>query len=454
MTRSIKTALWVCPLALLVGFSFAGGRKLRQVAAAPIVENTRVTSLPEANIGGLLGLGARQGEGNPAQTFKEVYDYIKQEYVDKVDNDSKLSQGALRSMLASLDDPKTRFLEPEQLKALEEQLNGKYTGIGATVSMIKVKKGNIDYRRLAVVAPAPGGPAATAGAQAGDVITHVDGRWIIAYDPRLELDQIQTKEMSDAEYRKTLKDLTKKITEGVSLPKALEMLAAADGKKVELTIERAGSTAPIKLAMTTATVTSPPVEFKNISDKVSYLRITQFGPAAAAALTEGLKQAGDRSLIIDLRDNPGSPVPADKTLPETARVLLAALTKGGKVGNIVLKGAQRDAITVSGTAAGAPKIAVLVNAGTANVAELVASALKERAGARLIGAKTFGDAILQRLVTLKAGGAMTVTAGKFLTASGADFAGKGLQPDIQIAVAGPSSNDSAVQRAVSALAGA
>ena len=455
MIRPIKTALWVCPLAILIAFSFVGGRKLRQVAASPIVENARVTSLPEAKIGGILGFGARQGDtGNPAKTFQEIYNYIKEEYVDKVESDAKLSHGALRAMLASLDDPKTRYLEPAQLKALEEQLNGKYTGIGATVSVVKAKKGSIEYRRLAVVAPAPGGPAAQAGVHAGDVITHVDGRWIIAYDPRLELDQIQTKEMTDAEYRKTLKDLTKKITEGVSLPKALEMLSAADGKKIELTVERAGSAAPVKLTMTTSTVNVAPVEVKLISDSVAYLRISHFGPSTADPLAEALKQAGSRSLIIDLRDNPGAPVAADRTLPEGAKVLLAAFTKGGKVGNLVSKGNKSDAITVGGTAANAPKIAVLVNGGTANVSELVASALKERAGATLVGGKTFGDAILQRLVTLKGGGAMTVSAGKYLTANGSDFNGKGLTPDVAVAGPAGATDDPAVQRAIRVLAGA
>jgi carboxyl-terminal processing protease len=455
LTRTAKAAVWIVPIALLVGFAFFGGRKLRQVAASPIIENARITSLPEAKIGRILGIGANQGEGvSPVQTFKDVYDHIKSEYVDKVDNDTKLSQGALRAMLASLDDPKTRYLQPDELKALEEQLNGKFTGIGATLSIVKLKKGNIDYRRLAIVAPAPGGPAAAAGARAGDIITHVDGKWIIAYDPRLELDQLQAKEMSDADYRKTLKDLTKRITGGVSLPKALEMLAATDGKKVELTVERSGASEAIKIPLTTSTVSLQPVEHKNISDKAAYIRITQFGTTAAAPLTEALKSSGSRALIIDLRDNPGAPVGADRTLPEAARALLAALTRGGKVGNVMVKGNQLNAITVNGTAPANRKIAVLVNGGTANVAELVASALKERVGATIIGTKTFGDATLQRLIALKAGGAMTVTAGKYLTANGADFGGKGLSPDISVPTPGPSSNDSAVQRAVSALAGA
>jgi hypothetical protein len=114
LNRPVKTALWVVPVALLVVFSFAGGRRLRQVAAAPMVENARVTSLPEARLGGFLGLGGRQGDNsNPVQTFKEVYDYVKSEFVDKLENDTKLTQGALKAMLASLSTPE--WARPFQL---------------------------------------------------------------------------------------------------------------------------------------------------------------------------------------------------------------------------------------------------------------------------------------------------------------------------------------------------
>ncbi|HXG23469.1 MAG TPA: S41 family peptidase, partial [Chthonomonadales bacterium] len=103
----------------------------------------------------------------------------------------------------------------------------------------------------------------------------------------------------------------------------------------------------------------------------------------------------------------------------------------------------------------ARKLVVLVNRGTANVAELVAAALKEKAGAILMGTPTFGDSIMQKLVPLQNGAAMTVTAGKFLTASGVDFAGKGLTPDVAVAMTGArSTGDAMVQRALSTLGGA
>src|SRR6185503_2560259 len=105
----------------------------------------------------------------------------------------------------------------------------------------------------------------------------------------------------------------------------------------------------------------------------------------------------------------------------------------------------------------APKlrVIVLINHGTANVAEVVTSALKEKAGATLIGTHTFGDSIMQRLVSLRDGAAMTLSAGKYLTATGQEFTGKGIQPDVAMATGGPQmAEDAAYKRAVATLSGA
>lgn len=94
-------------------------------------------------------------------------------------------------------------------------------------------------------------------------------------------------------------------------------------------------------------------------------------------------------------------------------------------------------------------MAVLVNGGTSNLAELVAQTLREEVGAKLVGTRTFGDAVAQKLVPLQGGSALIVNAGKLVTAGGTDFAGRGLQPDATVA-AGP--DDPALQRAVALLA--
>jgi len=455
--RPVKVILFIASLGLVVGVSFAGGQRLRRAVVNPIVgHETRISSLPDVGLTGIFGLGSspQQGDGgSPADTFQDVYRYIKSEYVDHLDDDKKLSFGAVKTMLLSIDDPKTRFLDPAQLKKTRDQMDGKFTGIGATVAVVKQKKGAIDQRRLAVVAPAHGGPADKAGIRAGDFITHVDGKWVIAYDTRQDLDKIHAKDMDEVQLRKTLANAVKRMQDGISLPKALDMISAADGKTIELTLERQGATDPVKVKIVTASISVEPAEYKAVNEKVGYLRITQFSDKATAVIQSALSSP-TRSLIVDLRDNSGGPIPVNKPLPGSAAALLIRLCGGGDVGNVVRKGGP-EPIRLEKSAAPKPKIAVLINHGTSNVAEVVASALKEKAGATLIGAHTFGDSIMQRLVTLRDGAAMTLSAGKYLTASGQEFTGKGIQPDVPVATGGPQmSDDTAYKRAVTALNGA
>lgn len=457
MVRPVKYALIMIVLALIVGVSFAGGKHLRRVAAGPIPANARISSLPESGIGmrektTVLEQG---GDTNPQETFQEVYRYIKSDYVDRIGDDRKLGFGAVRSMLLSLDDPRTRFLEPAEYQRLKQQIEGQFTGIGAVLTIVKQKSGSIEKRRLGVVAPAYGGPADRAGVRPGDIITEIDGRWIIAYDPRLELDRINY-ESDDKEYRKALKDARKKLEDGITVSRALDLLMAKDGKTLVLTLERPGSSAPVKVTVTTASTTVEPVEFKAISEQVGYLRVTQFNDRATAAFTAALKSARQKAIVVDLRNNAGGPVTTESGgVYKSALSLLGLLTKGGQMGTLLKKGNRKVPIEIAASGGGARKIAVLINGGTSNIAEWVASALKERAGAKLIGARTFGDAIYQRFVPLREGAGMTVTAGKFLTAKGLDFTGKGIRPDVALATDGPrSSADPAVERAASVLAGA
>ncbi len=457
MIRPLKFVILIAALALVVGASFAGGRQLRRVAAGPLHRSARLTSLRGEGISGvdLVAASDASDDSSPGETFQTVYQYIKSDYVDRVDNDAKLSNGAVKRMLLSLDDPHTRFLEPAQLKELEDQLNGTYTGIGATVTVVKEQKNGVDYRRLAVVAPAIGGPSDKAGMQPGDLITSVDGKWVIAYDPRSELDGIRNSNKSEAEKKNEVKDLAKRFTEGITLTKALDLLDAKDGKAMELTLERKGSPTPIKVKLTTATVTVDPVEFRSLGGDAAYLRVTEFSNKAAAAIPAALQQAAGKRLVLDLRDNSGGPVSGSEVLPKAAQELLSQLTKGGPVGTVVRKGNTHETIDVAAGAGWRAPIAVLVNGGTANTAELVASVLKEKAGAKLLGSHTFGDSVFEKLVTLRDGTAMTLTAGKLLTSDGQEFAGKGLQPDVAMDAGSPQpGNDPVVDRAASALAGA
>jgi carboxyl-terminal processing protease len=338
-------------------------------------------------------------------------------------------------------------------------MQGVFNGIGAVIAIVKETRNEIEQRRVCVVAPVPGGPCSRAGIRAGDYITGVDGRWVIAYDPRLDLNRLALRTMPDKEYRQTIKDASKKLQDGMSWPRALDQLTQAAGKPLKLTIDRPGSAAPFDVEVTREETRVVPAEFQQVRPGVGYLRVTQFTPVAAAAVTEALKSRGAiRRIIVDLRDNAGGPdVAGAQGVVGSASAIVGALGIAGEIG-FSAKGAKRTPIVAP--EAGDPRkdaptlkgnLAVLVNRGTANIAEVVAAALRARGGATLVGAATHGDSAYQKLVRLSHGG-MTLSAGSYLTTDGKPVPAGGLKPAVKVETGGPATGkDAAFTKALASL---
>jgi len=303
-----------------------------------------------------------------------------------------------------------------------------------------------------VVAPILGGPADLAGLEPGDIITEIDGKWVIAYDPRLDLDQLHPASSDDKEFRKAIKTAVTKLTDGISLQKALDQLAGKPQKTLKLTVERKGITAPQTITVAATGAKINPVEFKMVNDKTGYLRISQFNDTVLKSLPSVMGNNSPKQVVLDLRNNFGGPVTkVDSGAYGCALAVLSRFSPSGNAGVIVRSGSKQEQITIKSDSSQKAKVVVLVNGGTANLAELVAASLKSRAKAPLVGSSTFGDAIFQKLVGLNDGAAMTIATGKLLGPDGLDFAGKGLQPDVVVHSTKPSSNDSAVSKAVAEL---
>lgn len=441
--------LGIVGMSFLVGVSLRGWMNVRK----PItLDMARLTDASGA--GGAARADSVRGGRNvdATETFQDVLEMVRSEYVDKVDDDAKLSAGAVRTMLYTLDDPMTRYWTKEQAAMLAKQIEGEYSGIGASLGVIKQKRNDVEQRRVCVIAPAPGGPADRAGIRAGDFINEIGDRWVIAYDPRLDLNRLALRTMADTEYRRIMKDATKKLTDGISWPRALERLMQPKDEEIQLTLERAGSPSPIKVKVRPGTTSAPPFEYRQLATGVGYLRVTRFSAGAPKAVAASISShANARGWVLDLRDNPGGPDLDGAQSP--LRAMSASLSAMGVRGDIgfIARGATKRAVTAPANGARAPRLAVLINKGTANLAEMAAAALKTRAGATLIGAASCGDAVYQKLVPLKSG-AMTVSAGTLMTASAKAIPAAGLQPGI--AVAGTSAgweNDPAVSKAVSVL---
>lgn len=439
LARSLKVSAALLLLTTLAWVGFAWGRGMGV---------RRHASQRGAGISAMLPFHPRfagsltDPEPNPRippdQVFEDVLDKVQQYYVDGGGSNGRLTNGALTRMLASLDDPRTSYLEPAYREARQDALKGRYHGIGAVLSVLKVKQNGIENRKLTVVDVVPGSPAEKAGLRSRDVITNIDDRWIITYSIAVESDRIARKTTDEEERAQQLKDVGLRFKKGISLTRALSLLATGESKTLKLTYLRPSQGTPLSIAVKTGLTEIDPVEFRVLAGRIGYLRVRQFNARATHEFQIALDGAAAngklKGLIVDLRGNPGgvraeSAAEVDGFL--SSRKLMARLTKGGAVAAIERRPNVREPLTIVGAkpAWTLPRI-VLVNRGTANLSEMVASALRD-SGARIMGEHTFGDNILQLFTVFKSGGGIEMTTAHLLTASGGDLS-KGIEPDLPI----------------------
>ena len=396
----------------------------------------------------------------PAEVFEEVLSNIQRNFVEINDIPlSKLDSEAIGRMYASLGDPKTHALNVERRKARQAALLGKYSGIGAVLTITHTKKNDVDYSHLTVMDVMPGSPAEKIGLHTGDYITEIDGRWIINYMIYVDADRIANEKNRDDTLRQQeVEQVRQKFYAGLSLSRALDRLEMGEGKTYALTVMHRGQSMPVKLSVTTALTHVEPVEFRMLEGKIGYVRIRQFNAKATEAFGAALdkidkadKSAAVKGLIVDLRQNPGgvtAETPTGVDGYSSAKNLIARLTHGGTVAGIEHKPRKREALTVVPDAqAFKVPLIVLVDSGTANLAELAATALRDAGKAKIIGDHTFGDDVLQMFALLKNGSGVELTTAHLFTRSGVDLA-QGLDPDIVVPCAAVPNAERAIDTAL------
>ncbi len=445
----------VLPWFLLVIAAFTVGWWLRQqMATLPVATanpGARLTSLQEYSPKQSYTLALAPGDNaSPVsmdlmQLFYSVFKYVEKQHVDYTPEMAKpMAYGAVRAMLQSLNDPNTRFLEPEEARLLQEAAQGNYYGIGAVLTVVRKVTQDIERRELTVVAPLPGSPAERAGLQSGDVITEIDGKWVIAYDP---FRQVQRSGVRGNELVKALEDARKRVLAGLDLRKAMNALTNKDQGTMTLTVRRGNST--LKVKVTAGVLNVDPVAYRLLPGEVGYLRIVQFNARTPERLKAALAGLGNRlqGLVIDLRNNPGGSV-------ESASQVAAMLAKSPMLAMMETRTGEskrRQPVSINANPRVKAPVMVLVNRGTANVAEVLAVLLRDKAGAKLVGERTFGDGLVQTFVPLPDGSAFTMTTGKFLTWSGGDFHGKGIYPAVAAPTVPKQGHDLALEKAVNLL---
>ena len=388
----------------------------------------------------------------PADTFQQVYLLLKRHYVDQLPDDFKMGHGAASSMLASLQDPNSRFLEPAEMAELNNEAKGQYHGLGAVLAVRKiahVKSEDIpqfDEYRLTIVAALPGSPAEKAGLKAGDYIIDINGQWVYSDDPvYAETKSIKAAENDPVAFNKLVTALQKKIDSSLSLADAQTKLDDPLSKSLALTVARPGVAQPLNVNLdTTAPTIVPPIVAHSLPGGIGYIRINQFTEGADKDFATALSGFGTdvKGLVLDLRDSPGG-------MLETGAAIAAQISTATSLGVVQTKGKKEADVSITPSNSLTKPVVVLVNGGTANTAELLAAVLQSK-GDKLVGATTFGDAADVKAILLRDGSGFTMTVGKVFTAAHGDFADIGLKPDVPVA---DTTGNETLNRAVGLLSG-
>jgi len=320
--------------------------------------------------------------------FSDVLERVRADYVDPV-ADEKLIEYALNGMLSSLD-PHSGYLNKKNFQDMQTQTKGEFGGLGIEVTM--------DNGIVKVISPIDDTPAAKAGIQAGDLITHIDG---------------------------------KPVTE-LTLAEAVDKMRGAPGTKITLTIRRGGlSSQPFDVTLTRAVIHIQSVRWEP-KGNIGYIRITAFNEQTQAGLDKAMAEIADKigpkleGYVIDLRNNPGG------LLEQAISVASTFLEAGKEVVSTRSRHKEEDQSFVAkgGDRAHAKPIAVLINGGSASASEIVAGALQDHKRAILVGTKSFGKGSVQTIIPVAGGGAMRLTTARYFTPSGRSIQALGIEPDI------------------------
>ena len=332
--------------------------------------------------------------------FWKVWDTIEKKYVDKKKVDSKkMYYGAIKGLVASVEDPYTFFLTPVENKQSKEGLEGKFEGIGAQLGM--------KDSRVVVIAPLKNSPAEQAGILAGDFIVKVN----------------------------------KEIIAGLPLTQVVSKVRGDKGTKVNLALERDGKEVIVDVVRDTIKVESVETKLEeqlssctDSCDKVAYLKLNQFGDNTVDEWEKKVSEiktkwdSGEiKGLVLDLRDNPGGYL-------ESSVYLAGEFLEQNK---LVVKQESTSYenkdyyVTRRGSLLDIP-MTVLINGGSASAAEILSGALRDYKRAKLVGEKSFGKGSVQEAIDLGDGMGLHVTVAKWVLPKGDWINGKGITPEIVI----------------------
>jgi carboxyl-terminal processing protease len=382
-------------------------------------------------------------QDNPKAIVDEAWQIVNREYVDATFNKTNWQQvrqellnrkysnkleayAAIRQALRKLDDPYTRFMDPQQYQALTTQTNGEVTGIGIKLQEPEesASASSSEPKNLIIAEVVEKSPAALAGLQSGDRVLAIDGRSTV---------QMTTNE-------------------------AAKLIRGEDGNSLKLKLLRVGKgTFEVSLKRTQIEVSSVAYRVKQENKvKVGYIKLVEFSSHSTKQMEDAIRALNREKVnafILDLRGNPGG------LLQNSIEITRLFLSSGVIVKTVDRQGSNEQ-FRANQTAITELPLAVLVDGNSASASEIMAGALKDNKRGTIVGTSTFGKALVQSVHALKDGSGMAVTVAHYYTPNGTDIGHKGVSPDIRVDDGGysrsfgeygetaGSSNDIAYQSAV------
>ena len=323
---------------------------------------------------------------------------------------STLMEGAIKGMVDSLGDPYSVYLDKDDYRELNVQIEGSFGGIGVEFDMDK-------DMHLVIESVLPGTPASGAGLQSGDIIVQIDAQ--------------------DATQMSTV-DAAKLLRGDVGTTVTIKVWRQQDNKYHTVTMKREQISVP-----------SATGEILPGYPEIAYIQVTTFNQASTlpqlSQAFASLDQKGYRALVLDLRDNPGGDL-------QTAVEVAGYFVPPGPVVRIVNRSGTEDVLRSSRTQKYLQvPLVVLVNGGSASASEIVAGAIKDTGSGTLIGTRTFGKGVVQTVFNLGGQVGVKLTTDKYLTPKGIDINKKGIDPDIVVNQPAGSKSDLQLAKAVQVL---
>jgi len=348
-------------------------------------------------IRGVTNLEKGQPENVDFNLFWQAWQILKDKYVDtgKIEN-QKLVYGAISGLFDSLEDPNTVFMPPSDAKKFSEEISGEFSGVGMEIG--------IRNEQLVVIAPLKDTPAERAGLKAGDKILKIDD----------------------------------KVSIDMAVDEAVKIIRGPKGSSVILTIQRNGWGEPKEFSIVRDTIQIPTLDFEMLAlseaegnnKSIAYFHLYNFYENAPFLFYQSAVKAAmqnPKGIILDLRNNPGGYLEAAVNLAgwflEPSDLVVSEEFGNGKK--------EEFKANNSGFFKDFP-IVVLINEGSASASEILAGALRDNRGIKLIGKKSFGKGTVQELEYLRDGSTIKVTIAHWLMPHGGLIEKNGIIPDYEV----------------------